>query len=488
MGDVKVLAVATPTVDTLTIGGAGAGTFAAGGSVALTIVGGTVDAHIANDATVNAAGDILVKATSTFDLTTDAGAAAIGLGAAGFGGSLITAQLSTVTTAYVSSGVTLSAGDDIEVIAKTDSTHFNAVTFAGGGGFVGIQAAFIDLRSETETRAFMDSDPGVETADSVTVRAETLANLDANGVGISGGAVAVGAVIVNAREANTTWAALAADVTANALTVEALSTTTIDTDGTVANGGIGAFIGNFSTAEADGTVHASIDIGAIHVVNDVKLSAESKATADADLFGLSLGGLAVGFNWATATVTPDVDAIVGGRRASKPEANYRAGFARENGRFRRQGGSQCLRRRPDWRQRRAVERDRRRGRRHHDRERRAARRGRGHHDQGHGENDAKANALGITGGVVGVGINTANADGMGSTATSMNGAVVAEGNVTILSESTNVIEADATGGSGGVVAISAASANVFVQDHSTVTTIGELASLAAGDVLLVEAG
>ena len=488
VGDVKVLAVATPTVDTLTIGGAGAGTFAAGGSVAGTIVGGTVDAHIANDASVNAAGDILVKATSTFDLTTDAGAAAIGLGAAGFGGSLITARLSTVTTAFVSSGVTLSAGDDIEVIAKTDITRFNAVTFAGGGGLVGIQAAFIDLRSETESRAFMDSDPGVEMADSVTVRAETVSNMDANSVGISGGAVAVGAVFTNAREANTTWAALAADVTANALTVEALSTTTIDTDGTVANGGIGAFSGNFTAAEADGTVHASIDAGAIQVVNDVKLSAESKATADADLFGLSLGGLAVGFNRATATVTPDVDAIIGGAAGieaggaitvqashaktgsfgARAEANASGGgliggngalsnatagavvdTTIESGARLDAGGNVTI--------------------------------------KASGENDAKANALGITGGVVGVGINTANADGMGSTATSMNGAVVAEGNVTILSESTNVIEADATGGSGGVVAISAASANVLVQDHSTVTTIGELASLAAGDVLLVEA-
>jgi 6-phosphogluconolactonase (cycloisomerase 2 family) len=223
-------------------------------------------------------------------------------------------------------------------------------------------------------------------------------------------------------------------------------------------------------------------------VSDVKLSAESRATADADLFGLSLGGIAVGFNWARAIVTPEVDAIVGaagieaggnitvqashaktGSFGARAEANASGGGL--------VGGNGAL---ADATSGAVVDTTVESG---------ALLEADGNVTiEASGENAAKANALGITGGVVGVGINTANADATGSnTAASINGSVAAGGNATTLSSSANTIEADATGGSGGVVAVSEARTNVSVQDHSTATTIGDFASIAAGGVLLVEA-
>ena len=104
-----------------------------------------------------------------------------------------------------------------------------------------------------------------------------------------------------------------------------------------------------------------------------------------------------------------------------------------------------------------------------------------------GENHAKANAFGITGGIVGVGINTANADAIGSTATSMGGSISADQDVTVLSVSSNIIEADAKGGSGAGVAVSEARTSASLEDHRTATTIGDFASITAEGVIVVEA-
>ena len=286
-GGIDVLATATRTIDTLTVGFAGGGELALAGTFAALSVGGLVDAHISSNADIDAFTDIRVEATSTFSLDVDAGAGAVGVGTLGFGGTAIVAFLTMTTTTAFVSGSSLSAGGDINVAATTDVTRFDLDAFAGAGGFVGIEAAVAELFSQSVTEAAVDSGAIVETADRLTIRADSSTILDANASGLGVGAAAVGVVFADARETGMSAASLAADVSVNDLTVEALLTTSIDTDGTAVQGGIGTGALNESTARADGQVTAAVDSGVIGVTNQVTVTATSEANAVADLFGLS---------------------------------------------------------------------------------------------------------------------------------------------------------------------------------------------------------
>ncbi|NJN49216.1 MAG: hypothetical protein HC805_04810, partial [Alkalinema sp. RL_2_19] len=73
---VSTLAQGNATIRTITVGGAGAGKVAIGGSVAVNLIRNTVDSHIGNSATVNAAQDITLQAIEASTLEAKGGALA----------------------------------------------------------------------------------------------------------------------------------------------------------------------------------------------------------------------------------------------------------------------------------------------------------------------------------------------------------------------------------------------------------------------------
>jgi len=99
-GTIEVTAASNATISALTIGAAGAITFAAGGSVSLNEISNILDAHITNNAIVNASGQISVL---TVDRSTiDANAGGFGIAAvAAVGASIATNDIDNLTWAYI---------------------------------------------------------------------------------------------------------------------------------------------------------------------------------------------------------------------------------------------------------------------------------------------------------------------------------------------------------------------------------------------------
>src|SRR6185436_1688683 len=84
-GSVTVDASTDQDIDIITVGGAGAGTFALGGSVSINEIANTVAAKITGTADVDAATALFVTASDDSTITADAGGVAIAISAASGG-------------------------------------------------------------------------------------------------------------------------------------------------------------------------------------------------------------------------------------------------------------------------------------------------------------------------------------------------------------------------------------------------------------------
>jgi len=240
--DVTVDATSTPTVNTVTLGGAGAAFFASGGSVSKTTLGDTTDAHISDGAVVTAAGSIRVGAVSSPKVDVEGGALSGAIAAAGAG--VAVANLGDQTNATVTTGAKLSAGNEVDVTAAADIPSFTVNGYVGGGGIVSLDAVVATISSTNNATAGIESGAAVQKAGAVNVHAETASPLQANGFGFSVGIVAIGAVVTSAEENGTTQATVNGATIGSgpgqqvgSLNVSASSSETVSAKGTAAGGG-----------------------------------------------------------------------------------------------------------------------------------------------------------------------------------------------------------------------------------------------------------
>lgn len=104
--DVRVIAASTAAILTVSLGIALASSVGIAGSVATSILRTNVTADIANGADVSATGNALIQATNTDTIQVIAGAAGIGLNAAGVGISVVVNDVGGNTSASISGGAT----------------------------------------------------------------------------------------------------------------------------------------------------------------------------------------------------------------------------------------------------------------------------------------------------------------------------------------------------------------------------------------------
>ena len=128
-GAVTLSATDSGKIQSITIGGAGAQTFALGGAVGVNHVTNTSDAHISGGAQVDASGAVAVTAADTLEIDALAGGLAFA-GTAAIGAAIATNNIDDTTQAYLD-GSGVAAGN--LTLSATSSATIESLTVAGAG-------------------------------------------------------------------------------------------------------------------------------------------------------------------------------------------------------------------------------------------------------------------------------------------------------------------------------------------------------------------
>jgi len=313
-GTISIDASETATIDTFTLGGAGAFFFALGGAVTTANVDNTISAYAANGAALTAGDDITIDAESTYDL--DVGALGAAGAIVGVGAGVVNANLNSDTNAYITTGSTLSASDDVSIRADANVIRFDTDVYVGSGGVVGINAAYAGIDSNNDANAYIASGATIVSADQIDVVAESSTNIDARVYGINGGVVAIGASVANVNDTGSANAYLGngtvIDNGIGSLAINADVVSNISAQTWAASGGVVSVSGSVALVNVDPTSTAYIGSGSqISLTGDLELSATATPKAEASAFGVNAGGVAVGVSAATANVNANIDAHIG---------------------------------------------------------------------------------------------------------------------------------------------------------------------------------
>jgi trimeric autotransporter adhesin len=188
---VSAIAEGRATIKAVTVGAAGAGKVAIGGSVSVNLIRNTVDSHIGNAAVINAAQTVEVKAIEASTLEASGGALA-GAGTAAVAGALVVNDIENqVNAKIISASVTSTQGS---VIVSADSRDSVQTISVGGsiGGKVGV-AGSVSVSMMGNTVAAEITGSTVIADDNVLVLANSQNTISFYGGTLSvGGAAGVG--------------------------------------------------------------------------------------------------------------------------------------------------------------------------------------------------------------------------------------------------------------------------------------------------------
>jgi len=281
----------------------------------------TAKAVVEAGTTLDAGGDVDVRATNQVDADGIAVGVAAGVGG-GLGGGLIYGTVDDTTIAFA--GGVIDADGSIDVVAtdkEADGEQSHAQTWAGGAGIVGIGAAF----------SFIDNNSTAQAE--VAANAELTADLDDNGSGNvlidavydhdlrsetrqgAAGALGVGAAVAHGTLDGGATTSVGDDATLDGqnITVRSRVQTDIDSDSIAAAGGILAGVG--SDARSDDKTEASTALGdGVQVLADgaATIRAQTDPHARAEALGAAIStSYSVGLSMAEADVDSTVSASTG---------------------------------------------------------------------------------------------------------------------------------------------------------------------------------
>lgn len=305
----------------------------------------TAQASVAAGATLNAGRDVLVAAHNG----TDADAIAVGVavsGGASLGGGVALAFIDDKTEAEAAGtitaarNVTVQAGDgavndtqglvldvgDIHINQRTTASKL--LTFAGGGGVVGLGAsvAILDKSSSASARVGDDASitalgtvaaaPGASTG-LVSVDAGIDHDLEVKGLGAAVGLAGVGVAVAYATESGAATAEVGsqAHVTGKALDVHGHAQTDTDAHVIAAAGGLISGAGADADVEDSSSAKAKIGDGAVIRTASglTQVRADVDPVAKAKALGVAVSaGVSIGVSLADATVQTRAEASTGG--------------------------------------------------------------------------------------------------------------------------------------------------------------------------------
>ena len=323
---------ATDTVG-LTGGGGAASIagFAAGATAEINIVRNTTAAYLGSGSDVSAGQDVDVAASSTKSIQSAAAAASGGF-AAGIGGAVTLAfvgsALDTASQSSISSGNNSTASSTDSQIATDNvsgqlgnSQAVQGVKSQVSSGTAGLNVDAINSTSTVSsnaTQASIDSGAQVTAGRNIGVSAQDATQINLVATGAGGGIVGVGGAFATAVTDSTTKATIdsAAQISAGGdVTVQA-----------GADSGSGSSVKSFAGSGGVYGASASVAVltdasltqaylgSGVDVTQAAALTVEANTDrqADAQAYGASVGGLAVGASVATATFAGETDAFIQG--------------------------------------------------------------------------------------------------------------------------------------------------------------------------------
>lgn len=288
-------------------------------SLAPTTVAG-ISASVGN-ASIKSGGATNILTRDTIATKTAAGAVAVG--AVGLGAGIGIVTVSSTNAAQVSGLSTLNVG---ALSVDANSSHdLRVVGVAGTLGYTAaLQASLAIITDNSTTRSFVAGStvqtPGAVVVNAVasrTGKAETYgAALSVTAAaGLSYAAVNLGGAVEAklARLNGTATTIGSAGARANSIAVTASSANSATADTKAVSGGLGlALLGALAEAEATTTVSSMSDGATIYAANETKFDAQSAGRATADAKGLSVGlSVAAGGSLAKARVAEAVSTTIG---------------------------------------------------------------------------------------------------------------------------------------------------------------------------------
>ncbi|MEM8685522.1 MAG: hypothetical protein AAGF72_19065, partial [Pseudomonadota bacterium] len=467
-------------------------------------VGASIDAS----SVITAGGNLIVNAKETIIQDTDAGTAALAL-AAGVGGSVSVNTVQTATDAIIGDNVILAVEGDISITANADeSLEIDAIAAGGSVLFsVGAQYASADVKSEQ--RAQVGAGVNVLLADEVKISADHIRDIDVVGTSanLSGIVVGVSNSVVDASGKaqaivgeNTIFGqADATGITGRIGSLSVLANGEVVTARAKAPalaGGIAAgFAGAIASSTVAPTIYTRVGSGtAIYAEGTVSVQSTTDMSASSDApGGIIVLGASFGYSDADTLIAPDVDTEI--RTGAKIDAavidinalhNTSAAGTATGGKATASAsssggaallsvlGSEALAR-SEANVALTV----------FDASFYAATGDVSLRSRNH--NNVDTTAFGDTGAIIGVGLQTGDAEIVTATTLSINHCTVItseNGSVTLLADSDDDAVTDVEAGSGGVVAVSEAESDIKIE-HSTDVTIGDGAIINAENTLSV---
>jgi len=266
---------------------------------------------------VSAGGNVNVRAKSQVSYTGIVGGLAAG--EVGIGGSVEIANIEGNTQAYIDANSTVSAGGNVAVDAELVSDTSNGTAFAGTAGIAAIGAQVVDIQDSSTESATLNSGVTIPQAQQVQVTASSNRSLTAQAVGgdVGGVVAGVGVAIANATGGPSASIGSGAQIgqtffNVGGVTVAATSTDTLMAKSYgVAAGGLAA-TGVYADAQSAPNVTAAIDDNAaITSTGAVNVTAANTPRVDAQAFGVAVGAVSVGAAVSVANVAGTTSSDLG---------------------------------------------------------------------------------------------------------------------------------------------------------------------------------
>ena len=290
-GTVYLGAISTATIESLTIGGAGSGTFSLGGAVGLDTIDDTTESYITGGATVTASQGLSLTATDTPSITAGAGALD-GSGTAAISAGIATNDIGDMVKAYIDGGSMIMTGSLTETATETATLEAASLGAAGGGsvaiaGGVGIN----DITDDVDAH-IAGGTTVLSTGDISLTAQDTSSNSSITGQASVAGATGIGAAVSYNEIANTITAYISssnASSTGGSVYINATSTPTIDTSYAGVSGGLAGIAGSVAVNVLQSGVTAYIVGSIVNAFANILVSAQST-----DILQVIAGTLAVG--------------------------------------------------------------------------------------------------------------------------------------------------------------------------------------------------
>lgn len=272
-------------------------------------------AYIGKSAHVTTGGAIEVTATDQTDL--DLLATSVAVGSVGLGGAVGVGLTNSTTEAFIDSSSMIDADGDVTVHAKAENLDAEGSTvqsIAGAGGIVGATAVVAVMKDTSHTEASIKADANIQDAATLMVKAETNRKSASEAIGTTVGGLAIGASISRTIFDGATSSSMGSRVhaTVDGLVLEAEDSSTAKAKAIAGSAGILSGSGADAEATVSTTVDAHTD-GNVHITanDDASVQATGKASTSATAWGVNAGLAAVGVSKSSASVTSDVTAQIG---------------------------------------------------------------------------------------------------------------------------------------------------------------------------------